>query len=139
MSDVHSVGGYGIQTYLASVARDILVVRLWPGHAAYGDVAQHGFLGLSTLGYFTFARLWVLPAAVFWTGMDTIRKFIDFCGSAVSVVMFLLCGYLLMKADGKISLNLSTKELSGGRGHLDDVRGDRAGRLLLLQADAQLR
>jgi nucleobase:cation symporter-1, NCS1 family len=108
-----AVAWYGIQTYLASAALDILVVRLWPGLAPYGDVTQHGALGLSTLGYFTFALLWVLQAAVFWTGMDTIRKFIDFCGPAVYVVMFLLCGYLLVKADFKVNLDLSSEHLSG--------------------------
>jgi len=108
-----AVAWYGIQTYLASSALDILVVRLWPGLAPYGDVAVHGLLGLSALGYATFALLWVLQAAVFWTGMDTIRKFIDFCGPAVYVVMFLLCGYLLVKADFNVDLSLSSKHLSG--------------------------
>ncbi len=108
-----AVAWYGIQTYLASSALDILVVRLWPGLAPYGDVTQHGFLGLSTLGYATFALLWLLQAAVFWSGMDTIRKFIDFCGPAVYVVMFLLCGYLLVKADFNVDLDLSSKHLSG--------------------------
>lgn len=109
-----AVAWYGIQTFLASSALDILVVRIWPGLAAYGDVTRHGLLGLSTLGYFTFALLWVLQAAVFWTGMDTIRKFIDFCGPAVYVVMFVLCGYLLVKAHFNINLDLSSKHLSGG-------------------------
>ncbi len=108
-----AVAWYGIQTYLASSALDILVVRLWPGLTSYGDVTQHGFLGLSTLGYATFALLWVLQAAVFWTGMDTIRKFIDFCGPAVYVVMFILCGYLLVKADFNVNLDLSSQHLSG--------------------------
>jgi nucleobase:cation symporter-1, NCS1 family len=108
-----AVAWYGIQTYLASSALDILVVRLWPGLAPYGDVTLHGFLGLSTLGYATFALLWVLQAAVFWTGMDTIRKFIDFCGPAVYVVMFLLCGYLLVKAHFNVNLSLSSQHLSG--------------------------
>jgi NCS1 family nucleobase:cation symporter-1 len=108
-----AVAWYGIQTYLASAALDILLVRVWPALEPYSDVTQHGFLGLSTLGYFTFALLWVLQAAVFWTGMDTIRKFIDFCGPAVYVVMFILCFYLLSKANWNVSLNLSTEQLSG--------------------------
>ena len=108
-----AVAWYGIQTYFASAALDILLVRVWPALEPYGDVTQHGFLGLSTLGYFTFALLWVLQAAVFWTGMDTIRRFIDFCGPAVYVVMFILCFYLLSKANWNVSLNLSTEQLSG--------------------------
>ncbi len=92
------------------------------GAEPYGDVDQHGFLGLSTLGYFTYALLWVLQAAVFWTGMETIRKFIDFCGPAVYVVMFLLCFYLLSKANWNVSLNLGQRAAPRRRRHLDDVR-----------------
>lgn len=108
-----AVAWYGIQTYLASASLDILLVRMWPGLEPYADLSQHGFLGLSTLGYFTFALLWVAQAAVFWTGMNTIRKFIDFAGPAVYVVMIALCVYLLTKADWNINLNLSDHELSG--------------------------
>ena len=45
------------------------------------------FLGLSALGWISFAILWVAQAALFWTGMETIRKFIDWAGPAVYVVM----------------------------------------------------
>jgi nucleobase:cation symporter-1, NCS1 family len=38
--------------------------------------------------------------------MESIRKFIDFCGPAVYVVMFILCGYLLWKSGWHVSLNL---------------------------------
>ena len=78
-----------------------------PGLAPYADVDQHGFLGLSLLGWVSFLLLWVLQACVFWRGMETIRKFIDFCGPAVYVVMFLLAGYLVYKAGWcAIDLNL---------------------------------
>jgi NCS1 family nucleobase:cation symporter-1 len=108
-----AVAWYGIQTYLASSALDVVVVRLFDGLKPYADVHQHGLLGLSTLGWFTYAVLWVLQAAVFWMGMESIRRFIDFCGPAVYVVMFILCGYLLVKSDWHISFNLSSKHLTG--------------------------
>jgi nucleobase:cation symporter-1, NCS1 family len=101
-----AVAWYGIQTYLASAALDVVVLKLFPSLMPYADVHQHGFLGLPALGWCTYAILWVLQAAVFWTGMETIRKFIDFCGPAVYVVMFLLCGYLIVKA-GWSHINLS--------------------------------
>ncbi len=110
-----AVAWYGIQTYLASASLDILLVRMFPALAPYGDVDQYGFLGLSALGYATFAILWVAQAAVFWTGMDTIRKFIDFAGPAVYVVMVALCVYLLSKAGWSVDLNLSDHTLSGGQ------------------------
>ena len=74
------------------------------------------FLGLSPLGYICYAILWVAQAAVFWRGMDAIRKFIDFAGPAVYVVMIVLCVYLVARAGGlgNISLNLSTVQRSFG-------------------------
>jgi nucleobase:cation symporter-1, NCS1 family len=101
-----AVAWYGIQTYLASAALDVVLLKLFPGLAPYADVDQYGFLGLPLLGWGTYALLWVLQAAVFWRGMESIRKFIDFCGPAVYVVMFILCGYLLWKSGWHISLNL---------------------------------
>ena len=109
-----AVAWYGIQTYLASAALDVVVLKLFPSLMPYADVSQHGFLGLPTLGWFTYAVLWVLQAAVFWTGMETIRRFIDFCGPAVYVVMFLLAGYLIYKAGwGEINLNLGDVKYHG--------------------------
>src|SRR6195952_881227 len=109
-----AVAWYGIQTYLASAALDVVVLKLWPGLLSWADVHQHGFLGLPALGWCTYAILWVLQAAVFWTGMETIRKFIDFCGPAVYVVMFLLAGYLIYKAGwGGIDLSLGEVKYHG--------------------------
>jgi len=91
-----------------------VLLKLFPALMPYADVSQHGFLGLSLLGWFSFALLWVLQAAVFWTGMETIRRFIDFCGPAVYVVMFLLAGYLIAKAGwGAIDLSLGEVRYSG--------------------------
>lgn len=109
-----AVAWYGIQTYLASAALDVVVLKLFPGLAPYADVDQWGFLGLPLLGWCSYALLWVLQAAVFWTGMEAIRRFIDFCGPAVYVVMIVLAGYLIMKAGwGEIDLNLGEVEYTG--------------------------
>ncbi|MDR7274183.1 NCS1 family nucleobase:cation symporter-1 [Catenuloplanes atrovinosus] len=105
-----AVAWYGIQTYLASAALDVVLLKLWPGLAPYADVDQYGFLGLPLLGWCSYALLWVLQAAVFWTGMETIRRFIDFCGPAVYVVMFALTGYLIYRA-GWDSINLTLGEV----------------------------
>lgn len=101
-----AVAWYGIQTYLASAALDVVLLKLFDGLAPYADVNQYGFLGLPLLGWGTYGLLWVLQACVFWRGMESIRKFIDFCGPAVYVVMFILCGYLLWKSGWHVSLNL---------------------------------
>jgi len=108
-----AVAWYGVQTFLAATSLNIVFIKLWPGLGKFADVDQYGFLGLSALGYVSFAILWVVQAAVFWRGMESIRKFIDFCGPAVYAVMIVLCGYMLWKADFDIGLNLSDVELSG--------------------------
>jgi nucleobase:cation symporter-1, NCS1 family len=109
-----AVAWYGIQTYLASAALNVVLLKLWPALLPYADVHQHGFAGLPTLGWGSFAVLWVLQAAVFWTGMETIRRFIDFCGPAVYAVMILLTIYLIHRAGwSAINLNLGTVKYSG--------------------------
>lgn len=109
-----AVAWYGIQTYLASAALDVVLLKLFPGLAPYADVNEHGLLGLPLLGWGSFLLLWVLQACVFWRGMESIRRFIDFCGPAVYVVMFLLCGYLIYKAGwGAIDLNLGDVKYTG--------------------------
>lgn len=93
-----AVAWYGIQTYLASAALIVVAIKLFPSVAPYAVADDYGFLGLSMLGWGAYLVLWVVQAAVFWQGMESIRRFIDFCGPAVYVVMFLLCGYLIYKA-----------------------------------------
>ena len=109
-----AVAWYGIQTYLASHALVILMVKLQPDCAEWADKDLHGFLGLSVLGYIAFAILWVVQALVFWRGMEAIRKFIDFCGPAVYIVMAVLAIYLVSKAGwDNVDLNLSDHRLTG--------------------------
>ncbi|SDF39673.1 nucleobase:cation symporter-1, NCS1 family [Lentzea fradiae] len=109
-----AVAWYGIQTYLASAALDVVLLKLFPSLLPYASVQQYGFLGLSALGWASFTALWLLQAAVFWTGMETIRRFIDFCGPAVYVVMFLLAGYLIARAGwGAIDFTLGEVEHTG--------------------------
>ncbi len=109
-----AVAWYGIQTYLASHALIVLVLKLQPGWSEWADKDIHGFLGLSVLGYIAFGVMWVVQALVFWRGMDAIRKFIDFCGPAVYVVMAILAVYLVSEAGwSNINFSLSDKDLTG--------------------------
>jgi NCS1 family nucleobase:cation symporter-1 len=106
-----AIAWYGVQTYLAATSLMIIFLKFFPAFAA--SLNGTTFLGLSPLGYICYAILWVAQAAVFWRGMEAIRRFIDFAGPAVYVVMIALCVYLVAKAGiGNISLNLSTKHLS---------------------------
>lgn len=109
-----AVAWYGIQTYLASASLVVVALKLWPGLAPYADADTFGFTGLSLVGWVAFLLMWVVQAAVFWKGMEAIRKFIDFCGPAVYVVMFLLAGYLVIEAGwSNIDLNLAEVSITG--------------------------
>lgn len=93
-----AIAWYGVQTYLASQSLTIIFLKFWPSTAALNDPAAVGFLALSALGYICYAILWVAQAAVFWRGMEAIRKFIDWAGPAVYVVMVVMAIYLVSKA-----------------------------------------
>ena len=106
-----AIAWYGIQTWLASQAVLVLAVATRPSLAAYTD---GGFLGLSPLGWVAFAILWVLQLFVIRRGMETVRRFQDFAGPAIWVVMFVLAAYVVIKAGSDFSLNLGTELLTGG-------------------------
>ncbi|WP_061148886.1 NCS1 family nucleobase:cation symporter-1 [Caballeronia arvi] len=109
-----AVAWYGIQTYLASSALVIVVLKFVPSLMPYADVHKYGFVGLSAIGWAGFMLLWVLQAVVFWRGMEMIKKFIDFAGPAVYVVMFILAGYMVWRAGIKnIGLNLGGVKYHG--------------------------
>jgi len=96
---------YGVQTYLASQALTIMFLKFLPGSAA---LLEPSFLGLDALGWISYGILWVAQAALFWRGMESIRRFIDFAGPAVYIVMIALAVYLVSQAGwGGVSLTLS--------------------------------
>ncbi|MDR5779497.1 NCS1 family nucleobase:cation symporter-1 [Caballeronia sp. LZ065] len=102
---------YGVQTYFASKAVATLLLLFVPSVAAWRDTS---FLRLDMLGWVSFLFMWLLQLIIFQRGMEIIRKFIDFCGPAVYVVMFVLMGWILYHAGlGSLNLTLSGKVLSG--------------------------
>ena len=105
---------FGIQTYLASSALIIVILKFLPELAPYADVHHYGFVGLSALGWAAYMVLWVLQALVFWKGMEAVRVFIDWAGPAVYVVMLALTLYLVTKAGwSNINLNLGSVKFTG--------------------------
>ncbi|MCR2052566.1 NCS1 family nucleobase:cation symporter-1 [Actinomyces bowdenii] len=105
---------YGIQTWLASKAVIVLVGGIWPHILEFG---QARFLGESLLGWAAFLFMWALQLLLLRNGMETIRKFQDWAGPAVWVVMFILTVYILMLADWHISLSLATEPAEWGTLH----------------------
>ncbi|MXV43702.1 NCS1 family nucleobase:cation symporter-1 [Saccharibacter sp. 17.LH.SD] len=91
---VIAVCWYGIQTWLASNALLVLILKLWPNLRCWADVTQHGFAHLSVLGWGAFLTLWGIQAIVFWRGIDGIKKFAEWSGPLIYVVMLALDVYL---------------------------------------------
>ena len=104
---------YGIQTYLASAALMLVVLYFWPA----GEALTHTeWLGLSELGWYCFIAMWFCQTVLFLCNMDTIKKFIDWAGPAVYVVMVVLMGYIVAQAGwDNISFSLSDKVLTPGQ------------------------
>jgi nucleobase:cation symporter-1, NCS1 family len=106
-----AIAWYGIQTWLASQAVVVLAISARPSLEQYTD---GGFVGLSPLGWVAFLVLWFLQLLVIRRGMETVRRFQDWAGPAIWVVMFVLAGWILVEAGGNFSLDLSAKTLEGG-------------------------
>ncbi len=109
---------YGVQTYFASKAVATIILLFIP--SAAGLSSAH-FMGLDGLGWVSFLFMWFFQLMIFQRGMETIRRFIDFCGPAVYVVMFILCGWILYHAGfDSLNLRLGDTVLSGGAtfGHM---------------------
>ncbi|WP_213955426.1 MULTISPECIES: NCS1 family nucleobase:cation symporter-1 [unclassified Variovorax] len=102
---------YGVQTYFASKAVATLVLVFFPDAASLHGMS---FLRLDMLGWACFLFMWFFQLLIFQRGMEAIRKFIDFCGPAVYLVMFLLMGWIIWKAGWSLDLTLSDKVLTGG-------------------------
>ncbi|MFI5611385.1 NCS1 family nucleobase:cation symporter-1 [Amycolatopsis sp. NPDC051903] len=102
---------YGIQTYLASVAVTLLVLTIAPG---LKPLTEHGFLGLHALGWICFVLLWAAQGLVLTRGMEAVRKFQDWCGPLIWVVMIALAVWILAAGHWQISLTSSPVRLSTG-------------------------
>ena len=126
---------YGVQTYFASKAVQALVLTFYPGAEA---LTHSGFAGLTTLGWVSFLFMWLFQLLIFLNGMETIRKFIDFCGPVVYIVMFALAIWILTQTGvSSLSLQLSPR----AEGSRDRAHGkcNHVDRCLLRRAAAQLR
>jgi NCS1 family nucleobase:cation symporter-1 len=108
---VIAIAWYGIQTWLASQAVVVLTIAAWPEASKWTD---GGFVGLSPLGWVAFAVLWALQLLVIRRGMETVRRFQDWAGHAIWVVMFVLAAWIVVEAGSDFSLTLSTDQKSGG-------------------------
>lgn len=108
---------YGIQTYLASVALQVLGLALFP--SAIKGLTEHSFAGLSAFGYICFLILWALQLALFQGGMNTVRKFADFAGPVIWLVMIGLTVAIIIQAHGHLRWKISNVHVSTGHAVLE--------------------
>ncbi|MEV0432471.1 NCS1 family nucleobase:cation symporter-1 [Nocardia sp. NPDC050413] len=104
---------YGIQTYLASTAVIVLILRVSPGLESW---TKPSFLGLSALGWIAFLVLWTVQLMIISYGMEIVRKASDFAGPVVWIGMIALAVWIMSEADWSIDLNARAGEaLSSGQ------------------------
>ena len=95
-----AIAWYGVQTFLASVALKVLLVRFIPGMESLTEIR---FLGLDLLGWIAFLLLWGIQLLIVRKGMEAVRHFQGLAGPAIWVVMLALAGWMLWQADFSIS------------------------------------
>jgi NCS1 family nucleobase:cation symporter-1 len=85
---------YGAQTYAASTAVALLITALT------GNPGTEMFLGMTGVMWFSFIFVSAFQVYLFWQGIDLIRKFLNFAGPAVYIVMIVLMLTIWAKAGG---------------------------------------
>ena len=85
---------YGAQTYAASTAVALLIT------AITGIQGEVMFLGMTGVMWVSFIFVSVFQVYLFWQGVDLVRRFLNFAGPAVYVVMLILMIAIWAKAGG---------------------------------------
>lgn len=95
-----AIAWYGVQTYLASIALKVLLVKFIPGLQA---LVGTSFLGLDLLGWIAFLILWGIQLLIVRRGMEAVRHFQGLAGPAIWLVMIVLAVWMLWQANWQIS------------------------------------
>ena len=85
---------YGAQTFAASTAVALLITGLT------GIEGEPMLLGMSGVMWVSFIFVSVFQVYLFWQGIDLVRRFLNFAGPAVYVVMIVLMIAIWAKAGG---------------------------------------
>lgn len=95
---------YGIQTYLASLSVVGIILIFNPGAKV---LLASSFLGLNYLYWIGFLIMWVIQLIIMIYGMEVVRKFDNFAGPLVYVLMFFLIIWVVQASGGHINLNVA--------------------------------
>jgi NCS1 family nucleobase:cation symporter-1 len=85
---------YGAQTYAASTAVALLITGIT------GNPGTEMFLGMTGVMWVSFIFVSAFQVYLFWQGVDLVKKFLNFAGPAVYVVMVVLMIVIWFKAGG---------------------------------------
>ncbi|WP_255950592.1 NCS1 family nucleobase:cation symporter-1 [Streptomyces odontomachi] len=94
---VVAIGWFGIQSYLAATAVNLLLEGVVPGWRGLG---HSGWLGLSTSMWITMIAYWACNFLIVRHGMEAVRRFEVWAGPLVFVVMAVLLVWAVSHAGG---------------------------------------
>lgn len=100
---------FGIQTYLATMVLNVLLIAFFP---SLTPMTHHLVLGLSVLGWISFAFLWVIQVILACYGMEVIRKYEAFVGPIILFTFLMLAIWVLYSSGGHLRWS-PPKPLSG--------------------------
>jgi len=91
---------YGVQTYFASTAVELLIVGVT------GAEGGATFFGMTAIGWIAFVIVWVFQLYLFWHGIEWIRRFLNWAGPFVYLVMVALMIIIWVRAGGGLFAEL---------------------------------
>ena len=100
---------YGAQTYAASTAVALLITGIT------GIQGEPILLGMSGVMWISFIFVSLFQIYLFWQGVDLIKKFLNFAGTAVYVVMIVLMIAIWAKAGGGLLSEVGNVFSGGAR------------------------
>ena len=107
-----AIAWYGIQTYLASISLELLLIRILPG---FGDL-DASILGLRLSGWIAFLVLSAIQLVIVWRGMEAVRHFQGMAGPIIWVIMIGLGVWMLSQADWRFDWLVNADGVTPGLG-----------------------
>ena len=90
-----AIAWYGIQTYIASISLELLLMRIFPAMREWSTP----FLGLRLSGWFAFLLLSAVQLLIVWRGMEAVRHFQGAAGPIIWVIMIGMAVWMLSQAN----------------------------------------
>jgi NCS1 family nucleobase:cation symporter-1 len=91
---------FGIQTYLAALVGNVLLIALFP---SLESLTASSTLGLSHLSWICFSILWAVQVLIACYGMEMIRRYEAFAGPVILATFVALALYVFIQAGGSIA------------------------------------